>query len=196
MPPSLFKLAYVLLLVALGALIITSLPESDEAAVAQSATAAVAQTQTETPAGYYPPAPSRAVGMTLQWRRFADTIDRVCAASFNYAMSLDSRAQQIARYRGWTDERAESVIVQIWSEEDRRIDLAATKLGRPPERPRLFARWHANVARRASLFHQASEAAGAGDWHAEDRIFRRIDGLKAQADRLGQRFGLRICTSN
>jgi hypothetical protein len=70
-------------------------------------------------------------------------------------------------------------------------------MGPPPERPLLFARWRrANVRHRTGLFFDASRVSGLGDFEAESRILHRIDRLKARSDRIGQHFGLRICTSN
>src|SRR5436190_19697969 len=40
----------------------------------------------QVPPGYYPPAPSKAVGMTPAWRSYADTADRICAISLNHAI--------------------------------------------------------------------------------------------------------------
>jgi hypothetical protein len=148
------------------------------------------------PPGYYPPAPSTAVGITPEWRRFADNVDRICAISFNYALAVDARTQQIARAQGWSDERWEAAVVWVWAQEDARILRATARLGPPPERPELFARWRANVARRAELFREASRAAAAGRFDLENHIHTRIHRLKVRSDRIGQHFGLRICTSN
>jgi hypothetical protein len=149
-----------------------------------------------TPPGFYPPAPSTAVGMTTEWRSFADSVDRICAVSFNYAMSLEAQTKQVARAGHWSDARAESAVVSLYGDEDARIGLATDKLGPPPEKPGLFARWRANVARRTALFYRASAVAGKGRFGAEGRIFDEIDRLKTASDKLGQRFGLQICTSN
>lgn len=46
--------------------------------------------------------------------------------------------------------------------------------------------------RRAAL----GEATAAGDHRRANEIFRRIRALKGKADPMGQRFSLRICTSN
>jgi hypothetical protein len=148
------------------------------------------------PAGYYPPAPSTAVGMTPEWRSFAATVDRICAVSFNYAIALAARSKETARTQGWGDSQAESAVVRLWGQEDARILRATARLGAPPERPLLFARWRANVRRRTSLFFNASHVAGAGQFETEGGILRLIDRLKARSDRIGQRFGLRVCTSN
>ena len=148
------------------------------------------------PPGYYPPAPSKAVGMTPEWRSFAATVDRTCALSFNYAQALVARTNEKATLRGWSEPRAESAVVRLWAQEDARILRATARMGPPPERPVLFARWRANVRTRTGLFFDASRVAGRGDFEAESGILHRILRLKGKSDELGQRFGLRICTSN
>jgi hypothetical protein len=148
------------------------------------------------PPGYYPPAPSTAVGMTPEWRAYAANVDRTCAVSFNYALALQARTNHVARAEGWSQPRWEEAVVRLWSQEDGRIHRATARMGPPPARPVLFARWRRNVARRTALFAQASRVSGQGRFDAESRILHRIDRLKARSDRIGQRFGLRICTSN
>lgn len=158
--------------------------------------AATPDADREVPPGYYPPAPSEAVGMTPEWRRFADGIDRLCAQSFNFAIAVDARTQELAKLRGWSRARTEAAVVKVWAEQVATISLGATRAGAPPRRQRLFDRWRSNVAQRAALFNRASEEAGAGNFAVESRLLDRIHRLKARSDELGQRFGLRICTSN
>jgi hypothetical protein len=149
-----------------------------------------------TPPGYYQPAPSTAAGMTHEWAVYAASVDRICATSFNYALALVARTNQVAQAQGWSDARAESAVVRLWSQEDGRIHRATALLGPPPARPLLFSRWRANVARRTDLFAQASQAAAQGRFDREGRILERIHVLKGRSDKIGQHFGLRICTSN
>jgi hypothetical protein len=149
-----------------------------------------------TPPGYYQPAASTAVGMTHDWAVYAASVDRICAVSFNYAIGREAQTKQTALARDWSDARAESAVVRLWAQEDGRIHRATALLGPPPARPVLFARWRANVARRTDLFAEASRVAGEGSFDIESRILHRIDRLKARSDRIGQHFGLRICTSN
>ena len=187
MGPKSFRITFALLLVAAIALII--IPADDWDAPANVSTDAV-------PPGHYPPAPSTAVGMTPEWREFADQVDRVCAESFNYAMALNAQVEQRAKAEGWAEPRRESAVVTIWAHQVARVSLGATELGQPPERSALFNRWRLNVAQRTGLFHRASQVARQGRFDKETRIFDRIHRLKTQSDELGQRFGLRICTSN
>lgn len=146
--------------------------------------------------GAYAPAPSYARGMTRAWHTYAAMVDRVCALSWNYMRIVQARAGQVAYERHWSEQRAAATMWSTTADEDARILKATEILGQPPMQQGLFARWRANVARRTALFRQASRAARVGNFRRVQRICARINRLKAQADRLGQRFGLRICTSN
>jgi hypothetical protein len=146
--------------------------------------------------GAYPPAPSTAKGMTPEWRRFADTVDRTCAESWNYLLGVQSQIRRVAELRGWTHTRRSAAIWGATADEDDRILLTTAKMGAPPRRENLFARWRSNVAQRTSLFRQASRAASVGDFDRVAQICSEINRLKSRSDVLGQRFGLRICTSN
>jgi hypothetical protein len=146
--------------------------------------------------GAYAPAPSYARGMTRAWHTYAAMVDRVCALSWNYMRIVQARGGQVAYERHWTEQRAAATMWSTTADEDARILNATAILGQPPRRQALFARWRANVAHRTALFRQASRAARVGNFRRVQRICARINRLKAQADRLGQRFGLRICTSN
>src|SRR3954447_22266775 len=150
----------------------------------------------QVPPGYYPPAPSKAVGMTPEWRSYADTVDRVCGLSFNQAIAQKARFELHAQAVGMTDAAAEAGVVRIWAHEDLRIHKATALLGAPPAQPRLLRSWRANVATRTGLFFDAGDAAARGNFHDESQILDRIFRLKKKSDQLGQRFGLRICTSN
>jgi hypothetical protein len=146
--------------------------------------------------GAYPAAPSTAVGMTPVWRRFADTVDRICALSWNYALADEARTERRANSLGWSEPLAEAAVVRVWAREDLRIHKATTQIGKPPERPVLFQRWRNNVGARTGLFFDAASAASRGNFDQEGRILNKIDQLKQTSDKLGQRFGLQICTSN
>jgi hypothetical protein len=148
------------------------------------------------PPGTYPAAPSTAVGMTPAWRSFADTVDRICALSFNYAMVAQARTERLAELHGWSNPAAEAAVVRDWAQEDLRIHKATAQIGTPPAQPVLFQAWRANVARRTGMFFQAARVASTGDFTQERRIINRMTRIKQQSDKLGQRFGLRICTSN
>ncbi len=150
----------------------------------------------ETAPGAYPAAPSFAKQMTPEWHKYAAMVDRICALSWNYMRAVQARAARHAFAARWTQTRAAAASWQFDSDEDARIHEATSVLGQPPAQQSLFAAWRANVARRSALFQRASQAAAAGNFALVQRICRRITRLKAQADEFGQRFGLRICTSN
>ena len=146
--------------------------------------------------GYYPPAPSTAVGMTPEWREFAFQVDRICGESYNEAVATEAQVAQIGKLRGWNDRQAEEARLAVWNHQARTILRSTAALGAPPERPDLLSRWRSNVARRAALRNQAAEAAGQGRWGAYREFMNRIYPLKGRSDEIGQSFGLRICTSN
>jgi hypothetical protein len=150
----------------------------------------------ETAPGAYPAAPSFAKGMTPEWHKYAAMVDRVCALSWNYMRVAKARALQQAYAERWTQTHAAARTWRLTSDEDARILQATDVLGQPPAEQVLFAKWRANVARRTTLFADAGRASAAGDFGLVQRICRKITRLKAQADELGQRFGLQICTSN
>lgn len=146
--------------------------------------------------GFYPPAPSTAVGMTPEWRASADSVDRICAVSYNQALGIEAQLERVAALRGWSDARLEKARLGVWNEQAMTILRSTEALGKPPKHADLFASWRTNVARRAGLRHQAAQAAGKGRWHAYRDFMNRIYPLKDRSDEIGQRFGLRICTSN
>jgi hypothetical protein len=166
------------------------------AAVEKRASESDVHVPDEVTPGYYPPAASKAKGITPEWRDFADTVDRICALSFNYALADQARTVRDAKAGGWSMPRAESAVVRIWAEQTSRIVKATARLGSPPARPALYQRWRNNVGHRSDLFYGASAAAQRGDAQREGRILAQIHRLKGLSDKLGQRFGLRICTSN
>ena len=150
----------------------------------------------ETSPGAYPAAPSYAKDMTPEWHTYAAMVDRVCALSWNYMRVMEARATAQAIRERWNSTKTSAAMWRFSSDEDLRILQATAVLGQPPNEQALFASWRANVDRRSALFHRASEAAAAGNFELAQRICRLITRLKTQADELGQRFGLRICTSN
>jgi hypothetical protein len=134
--------------------------------------------------------------MTSEWHKYAGMVDRTCALSWNYMRLMQYRAGQVASANHWTERRAAGAMWRLDGDEDARIHQATAILGQPPQEQALFASWRANVATRSNLFYRAGRAAAAGNFALAQRICARISRLKVVADRLGQRFGLRICTSN
>ena len=166
------------------------------AAVAERASQSDVTVPDEVPPGYYPPAPSKAVGMTPEWRDFADTVDRICGLTYNYARAQEARTWHEARVRGWSRAQAIAINWRVFAAQGMQILQATARLGKPPAETALFERWRANVALRRDLNLRAAAAASRGDWKEVEGINSRIGHLKNRSDELGQRFGLRICTSN
>jgi hypothetical protein len=166
------------------------------AAVAQRASQSDVTASDKVPPGYYPPAPSKAVGMTPEWRDFADTVDRICGLTYNYMRAQEARTWHEAQVRGWTRAQAIAADWGVVAAQGTQILQATARLGKPPAEAALFRRWRANVALRRDLKLRASAASSRGDWKEVEGISSRTDALKDRSDEIGQRFGLRICTSN
>lgn len=204
MPPALFKSIVTVMVVTIAVLALApkkhsaySPPPYSPNVVTTSRTLSSAESyRAAQKLGYFPAEPSTAVGMTPEWRRFADSVDRICAMSFNRIQTLAEVTGRVGRARGWTRAERGSAVTAVWSKQGPIILRATAKLGTPPKRPDLFRRWRANVAHRAALFHQLSQAAGARRFGEERRINRELERLKQKSDVIGQNFGLRICTSN
>jgi hypothetical protein len=146
--------------------------------------------------GYYPAAPSKAGPMSPEWQSFAASVDGVCSVTYIYGLRQEARLLAKAQLKNWPAPQREAAVLDVWSDQGRRILTAARKLGPAPERDRLFHRWQANVAQRVSIRVAASEAYRAGDVRSARELCAQLGPLKEQADRIGQRFGLRVCTSN
>ena len=166
------------------------------AAVAQRASQSDVTVPDEVPPGYYPPAPSKAEGMTPEWREFADTVDRICGLTYNYMRAQEARTWHEAQVRRWSRAQAIAADWRVVAAQGTQILQATARLGKPPAETALFRRWRANVALRRDLKLRAGVASSRGDWKEVHGINTRIDDLKDRSDELGQRFGLRICTSN
>lgn len=165
-------------------------------AVAKLASESDVTVPDEVPAGVYPPAPSTAVGMTTEWREFADAVDGICALTYNYMQAQEVRAGRQAAAEGWSHSRASATHWEISAAQGTQIVEATAELGEPPAEAALFERWRANVALRRDLKLKAAAAAGRSDWNLLAAIDSQVGQLKDQSDEIGQRFGLRICTSN
>jgi hypothetical protein len=147
-------------------------------------------------AGGYPPAESLAGSMTPEWRDFANEVDHACARNYNAMLGAVDRVWDAADAAGWSDERAQSLEAHVESIHQTETYEDIVALGAPPARPQLFQRWLANVGRRAQLTEDVSRAWARSDKQAAWVGEYRMDGLKVDANWLGQHFGLRICTSN
>lgn len=146
--------------------------------------------------GSYPPAESLASGMTEEWRAFADEIDRVCAVTYNAMSTRIALVEEAGAARGWSEGRIEQARLQLSANQGAQILKAAADLGPPPERADLFERWRGMLAKRVELKTRAAEEAGDGHFYVRANLMNRTYRIKDRQDLVGQRFGLRICTSN
>jgi hypothetical protein len=170
--------------------------DADPAALAERAAESEGTVPDEAPPGYYQPAESTAVGITPEWQKFADAVDRICGLSYNYTLAREARLRQLASRSGWGDARWEVARLRLWSTQGTLILRATEQLGSPPAEPGLFKRWRANVATRRGVRNAAANAGEGGGTAQFYALLDRLDRLKDEGDRIGQRFGLRICTSN
>jgi uncharacterized RDD family membrane protein YckC len=148
------------------------------------------------PGGSYPPAPSLAGEMTPEWREFAAGVDRACAANFNAGVAQRSAISARADSEGWDRRSETTALLSSYATAQQATYDAIATLGEPPAKSNLFARWHNNVGRRAVLMRRRAAAWADGNSRLHLVMDRRILALKIDADRMGQRFGLTVCTSN
>jgi uncharacterized RDD family membrane protein YckC len=145
---------------------------------------------------HYPPAPSLAGDMSEEWSEFARSVDEACASNFNEGQQQIGLVYQAGEAEAWDERTVESRAWHAQAVAQRAMHSEIRELGPPPAEGRLFERWLANVEKRATLMERVSESRARDDTRAVTADVLRIDGLKIEANRLGQRFGLRICTSN
>jgi hypothetical protein len=70
------------------------------------------------------------------------------------------------------------------------------RVGRAPEAKDLYERWLANMRRRVRLEHRRGALLERGSDAAARKVQASINRLKAAGNVTGQRFGLRVCSSN
>ncbi len=143
-----------------------------------------------------PPARSTAGPMTAAWQAFAAHVDQICAIDYNEGLRTEEAVEAEADSKHWSDDRAEAAIRYGWAKWQQQTARLVANLGTPPERGGLLARWRANVAARSRLYRAAGDAWMHGEGARADSIWARMLDLKKKADVWGQRFGLRVCTSN
>ena len=140
---------------------------------------------------YYPQVPSLAGSISQARRRFIRRTDNACAGTFGAARAYyeatvraaGNPASELAAYSAYVDAHAAQLRT-----------LGA--LGAPPDGVRLHARWLDNMRARIRLEREVLRLAAAGDAARVRAAHSRIARLKLLGNELGQRFGLRICTSN
>jgi hypothetical protein len=147
-------------------------------------------------AGEIPPAPSHAGQMTSDWKAFAERVDYTCASVFNASEAARIQADRKAASQGVPGYKRSSIGWTYMANAQEREYQLVKAMGDPPEKAALFHRWLENAGERAQLMRTMSEAWANQDGPLESRTNARITQLKVKANHLGQRFGLRICTSN
>ena len=142
-----------------------------------------------------PLGPSHAGPMTPEWKQFAQRVDYACSYAYNTTapqrLAADRQAAQenVPRYQ-------RDAVWWGYIAKQQEIEYRAVKaMGEPPARRALFDRWVANLAVRTRLFKVASQASAARDYRKRSQVLSRGDVLKSEADRLGSRFGLRVCST-
>jgi hypothetical protein len=147
-------------------------------------------------AGEIPPAPSHAGSMTPESKTFAVSVDETCASVFNASNAASAMADQKAARQGVPGYKRDSMGWAYTATAMEREYRVVKAMGDPPAKVGLFHRWLRIAGERARLMRTMSTAWANQDGALESRTYARITNLKKKADRLGQRFGLRICTSN
>jgi hypothetical protein len=142
--------------------------------------------------GGYPPAPSLAGKVSSERRHFIDRVDQTCARTFNAGNARQAR--YAAKVAGRPDANVLVTAFYVSWHRDEYRQLRA--LGEPPEARAEYAAWIDNFAERVRLESGYVPFMRAGGTAHVQALEQRVLALKTTGNRLGQRFGLRICTSN
>jgi hypothetical protein len=177
-------------------LALIALESSNDLGLRRKAVPLVRAVTAKAPPGFLPPARSTAGPMSADWEEFAQQVDQACAITYNHSLGLEAQIEAVGTRRGWSNDRIEAMLHYNWARNEAELHRIVSGLGQPPARPALLARWNANVAHRGRLFRDEGDAWMRGEPSRANAIAPRKFALKDEADRLGKRFGLRICTSN
>jgi hypothetical protein len=139
---------------------------------------------------YYPKVPSLAGDVSSGRNAFLKAADDTCARTFTAMRSagegivavLGDPAKELAAYDRYVDAHEAQL-------------TALERLGRPPDGLRLHARWIGNLRTRIRLERAQLRAGAAGEYDRARAMFARIGRLMVTGNGIGQRFGLRVCTS-
>jgi hypothetical protein len=139
--------------------------------------------------GYrYAPVPSLAGRISSARRRFIELTDRTCAVTY---ASPNAAARAMRAAQGDPDLRADAYL-EAHTDQLRAIE----DLGPPPDGVASHRRWLDNFRERVRLEGELLRRLESGALEEADAIDARIGRLKLAGNTMGQRFGLRICTSN
>ena len=142
--------------------------------------------------GSIPPAPSLAGKISSARQHFIERVDSTCARTYNAGHARQARyADKVAR-RPDANVLVTAFYVDWHTDEYR----ALKALGDPPEAKAAYTAWLANFGERVRLETGYVPLLRAGRTADVQALEQRVLTLKAEGNRLGQRFGLRICSSN
>jgi len=141
---------------------------------------------------YYPAVPSLAGDVSPARRRFIRRVDGTCVRTYN-----DGQAAQAAyaqRVAGRAD--AQALVTRFYVRWHTGQYRAVRTLGEPSEARLAYRRWLDNMGERVRLEARYAPLMRAGRAAEAQAVAQQVSTLKARGDVLGQRFGLRLCTSN
>jgi hypothetical protein len=142
--------------------------------------------------GYYSPVPSTAGEVSPARRRFIDRVDGTCARTYNRGQAAQAAFERRVAGRPDAQERATRFYVRWHTGQYR----ALRALGRPPQARLAYRRWLGNMGARVRLEARYAPLLRAGRSAEAQAVTEQVGALKARGNALGQRFGLRVCTSN
>ena len=124
-------------------------------------------------------------------RRFIERTDQTCAITYG---ATNAAARAMSAAQGDPTLRADAYRAYLEAHADQL--RAIEGLGRPPDGVVSHSRWLDNFRMRVRLERELLRRLESGALEEANAIDARIGRLKVAGNTLGQRFGLRICTSN
>ena len=155
---------------------------------------AVAPNATSTARGsvHYDPVPSTAGEVSPARRRFIARADQTCVRTYNRGRADEAAYARRVALRPDARELVTRFYVRWHTGQYR----ALRALGKPPEARLAYRRWLDNLGARVRLEARYAPLMRAGRAAEAQATLEQVNGLKARGNMLGQRFGLRLCTSN
>jgi hypothetical protein len=140
---------------------------------------------------HYAPVPSLAGRVSAARRRFIQRTDQTCAITYG---ATNAAARAMRRAQGDPERRADAYRAYLEAHTSQLRAIEA--LGSPPDGVASHRRWLDNFRERVRLEGELLRRLERGALEEADAIDARIGRLKMAGNTRGQRFGLRICTSN
>jgi hypothetical protein len=155
---------------------------------------AAAPIATSTPRGsfHYDPVPSTAGEVSPARRRFIARADQTCVRTYNRGQADEAAFARRVALRPDARELVTRFYVRWHTGQYR----ALRALGEPPEARLAYRGWLANFGARVRLEARYAPLMRAGRAAEAQATLEQVNALKARGNMLGQRFGLRLCTSN